>query len=213
MTSIQVDVFGAKPLSLRVMVIKQTFHKINRVWLKYEYKHTTTAIVVAILFVAFLDSTLVTGFLNLIERLGYFGAFMTGILSVSFFTTAPAIVLLVELAHTLDPIALAIVAGAGAMIGDWLLLLFFEEKILQELRPLLRKLHVHEIVARLRYRYTSWILVVVGAISLATPVPDEIGIALLGVSHFKPVYVLGICFLLNTLGILGIVVAARTFVP
>ncbi len=52
-----------------------------------------------------------------------------------------------------------------------------------------------------------------GALSLATPIPDEIGVALLGVSHFKQAYLLGICFVLNTVGILVIVFTARAFVP
>lgn len=195
------------------MPVKQTFHTLNQRWLRYEYKHTTVAVLLAVIFIILLDSTLVSALLGFVEGLGYFGAFIAGVLSVSLFTTAPAIVLLIDLANELDPIALAIVGGAGAMIGDWLLLLFFEDRIFRELKPLFRKLHIHEMIARLRYKYTSWILIVAGGISLATPIPDEIGVALLGISHFKQVYLLGICFVLNTIGILAIVMTARALVP
>lgn len=194
---------------LKIMPLKQTLHHINQLWLRYEYKHTTVALLAAALFVALLDSTVVAGLLSLVKQLGYFGAFLAGLLSVSFFTTAPAIVMLIDLANELDPIALAIVAGAGAMVGDWLLMMFFEDRVIRELKPLLRKLHIHQMVARLRYKYTSWILVVAGAISLATPIPDEIGVALLGISHFNKAYLLGVCFVLNTIGLLAIVLTAR----
>ncbi len=191
------------------MSLKSTLHSINRAWLRYEYKHTSIAVILAILFIALIDTTAVAGLLSLVKQLDYFGAFIVGVLSVSFFTTAPAIVLLIDLANELDPIALAIIGGAGAMIGDWLLMLVFEERVVRELKPLLRKLHVHEMVARLRYKYTTWILIMAGVIALSTPIPDEIGVALLGVSRIKQAYVLGICFVLNTLGILVIVLAAR----
>lgn len=188
----------------------QTFlHHLNQLWLRNEYKHTTIAVLIAVAFIALIDSTVVAGLLSLVKQLGYLGVFIAGLLSVSFFTTAPAIVMLVDLANEFDPIALAIVAGSGAMVGDWILMMFFEDRVIKELRPLLRKLHVHEMVARLRYRYTSWILVTAGAISLATPIPDEIGVALLGISHFNKAYLLGICFVLNTVGILAIVLTAR----
>lgn len=195
------------------MSIKQTLHKANQLWLRYEYKHTTIAAVVILLFIVFIDSTLVSAILNIIEHTGYFGAFVTGILTVSFFTTVPAFVLLLGLAQVLDPVALAIVAGAGAMVGDWLLMMFFEDRIVRELRPLLQRLHIRRTVNSLRRRYTSWILLVGGAIALATPIPDEIGVALLGISRFQQRYLLIICFTLNTLGILGIVLAARAIVP
>ncbi len=191
------------------MTLKSTLHSLNQAWLRYEYKHTSIAIIMAILFIALLDTTVVAGLLSLVKHLGYFGAFLVGVLSVSFFTTAPAILLLIDLANELDPVALAIIGGAGAMIGDWLLMLVFEERVVRELKPLLRKLHVHEMIVRLRYKYTSWILVMAGAIALSTPIPDEIGVALLGVSRIKQAYVLGICFILNTLGIFLIVLTAR----
>jgi membrane protein YqaA with SNARE-associated domain len=184
-------------------------HALNKIWLQYEYKHTTLALAVLILFIIFFDSALIVTALGALERLGYIGAFIAGLLSTSFFTTAPAIVTLLVLAQQLDPFAMAIVAGSGAMIGDWLLLLFFEDKVGKELRPLLRKLHIHQMVQRLRYKYTAWILWVVGIVSLATPLPDEIGVALLGMSNIKPAYMLGIAFITNTFGILVLVLAAR----
>jgi membrane protein YqaA with SNARE-associated domain len=184
-------------------------NKVNQWWLRYEYKHSTLAAIAVVVFIALLDSTVVLSFLGLVEDLGYFGAFIAGLLSVSFFTAVPAIVLLVDLANELDPVALAIVAGAGSMIGDWLLLQFFEEKVIHELKPLFHRLHLRRVVEFLRKKYTSWILLGIGSLVRATPIPDEIGLALLGISHFPKKYLLVICFILNTLGMLVLVMTAK----
>ena len=161
------------------------------------------------LFIVFFDSAIVVTALGFLEGLGYVGGFIAGILSASFITTAPAVVILLDIAKDLDSFALAVVAGAGSMIGDWLILLFLKDGIGRELAPLFKKLHLHEIVNRLRYRYTAWILWLVGIVSLATPLPDEVGIAILGISHFRPVYLLAISFVLNTIGFFALITIAR----
>lgn len=189
----------------------QLFHRANQRWLRYEYKHTTFAILLIIAFVAAFDSTIVRVVMGFVEQMGYLGAFIAGVLSVSFFTAVPAAVLLVDMANEYDPIALAIVAGAGSMIGDWLLLLFFEEKVVRELHPLFAKLGVKKLHDKLQHKYTRWVLFLLGAVIISTPLPDELGIALLGMSHIRKVYVLGICFLLNVTGLLVLIEAVRIF--
>lgn len=194
------------------MGVKQTLHRANQRWLRYEYKHTTMAVLAIVVFLALFNTTIVATLVALIEQLGYFGAFLAGLFSVSFFTAAPALVLLVDLSNEVDPIALAIIAGAGSMIGDWLLLQFFEEKVIHELAPLGRRLRLGKLTNFLRRKYTSWILVVLGSFVLASPIPDEIGLALLGISHFPRRYLLVICFVLNTLGMLALIFAARLII-
>lgn len=191
------------------MPLKQTLHHINEWWLRYEYKHTTLFILWLMLFVVFFDSAIISGLLRSVEGLGYVGAGIAGVLSVSFFTAAPAAIALIGLADRLDPIALAIVAGAGAMVGDWLLLQFFEERIFHELKPIFIKLHIHHLLMVLQHKATRWILLVLGAFVIMTPLPDEIGIGLLGISHVKPTYLLMVTFVLNTLGLLALVAIVR----
>ena len=194
------------------MLLKQTFHKLNKLWLAYEYKHTTLAIAFMLAFIIFLNSAAMIATIDFAKNLTYVGVFLVGILSVSFFTALPAFVLLVQFAQQFDPVALAIVAGAGAMIGDWLLLQFFEERVFRELKPVFSKLHVDALFKKLQRRSMAWILLLVGVVVLTTPVPDEIGIALLGISHVKKPVLLIICFALNTLGMLTIVLTARAIV-
>ncbi|MEK7660290.1 MAG: hypothetical protein AAB343_03750 [Patescibacteria group bacterium] len=50
-----------------------------------------------------------------------------------------------------------------------------------------------------------------GAIIIASPFPDEVGISLMGISQLKNWQFLVISFLLNSLGILFVVTIAKSF--
>ena len=52
---------------------------------------------------------------------------------------------------------------------------------------------------------------VMGAIIIASPFPDEVGISLMGISQLKNWQFLVISFLLNSLGILFVVTIAKSF--
>jgi membrane protein DedA with SNARE-associated domain len=178
-------------------------------WRDYEYKHTTLAFGAMLLFILLLNTALAAVVLEWVRNVGYIGAFFAGMLSTSFFTTVPALALIIDLSNDLNPFLMALVGGVGAAFGDWLLIKFFEERIIYELKPLFKKMHAPEMVRRLDYKYTRWILLLTGAFILASPIPDEIGLALMGISNFKQRYIVLICFALNTIGIFVVIELAR----
>lgn len=188
---------------------KQKRRLFNRWWLRYQYKHTTLVILTIVLFVLLIDSALLGAVFGFVEGWGYLGGFVAGILSVSFFTAVPAVVLILDLANKLEPHWLALMWALGSTIGDWLILKFYQEKIVQELHPLFKRVGLKQIVRLLRHRFTSWILFLIGAVFIASPLPDEIGIGLMGLSHLKRRYVLFMCLLLNAAGALVIILAVR----
>lgn len=194
-----------------MLYLRSQLSRLNQWWLRYEYKHTSLALLLLLLFILLLDSALMTAMFGFIEGLRYGGVFLAGVLSVSFFTAVPALILIVDMAQYLDPFAMAVVAGAGAMVGDWLLMMFFQDKIASELRPLISKFKWRRLTEQLQHKYARWIVFVMGAFAIMTPAPDEIGIALLGISHFKRVYMLTVCFILDTLGFLVLVGLVRLF--
>jgi len=184
-------------------------HTFNRWWLRYEYKHTTIAILLLAIFVFLFDTAFLNAAFDFLKQQAYVGAFVAGVLSASFFTAAPAVVLTIELATgSLDPLMLALIAGIGNAVGDILLLLFFEERIFHELRPLLRRLGFVRKRSRRRKR-ASPAMLLTGSFILMTPLPDEVGLALLGISHFPRAFIFIICLALNTLGAAVVVLAAR----
>jgi hypothetical protein len=180
-----------------------------RLWRRYQYKHTTLAVLTLILFILLLDSALLAGVFAFLGDLGYLGGLLAGVLWVSFFTAVPAVVLVIELAGKLEPHWLALTVSTGATIGDWLILTTFEDGITKEWRPLTKRLGLRKFMKFVRRKYTSWILFLVGAVIVATPFPDEVGISLMGVSHLKRSYIILMCFLLNAIGVLAIVLAVN----
>lgn len=192
---------------------KKTLQKVNRLWLSYEYKHTTIAIIALLFFVLLFDSAFMTTAFQYLNQLGYFGGLVAGMLSASLITAAPALVLVVELAQHLDPLTLALIVGLGSAIGDMILLLFFEERIFQELAPLGRKFGVARFVKRARKRRRmSTPLLLTGAFVIMTPLPDEVGLGLLGISRFPKVFIFIICLALNTLGNSLVIFTARAII-
>lgn len=189
---------------------KNNSKRLNRLWLRYEYKHTTIAVAALLLFVLLFDSALMNTIFHSLNQFGYIGGLVAGVLAASLITAAPALVLIVELAQHVDPLALALIVGLGNALGDMILLLFFDERIFHELAPLGRRLGIARRISRTRKsKRMSTPLLLTGAFVIMTPLPDEIGLGLLGISHFPRIFIFIICIALNTLGAALVIFTAR----
>jgi len=192
--------------------MRQALSKFNQWWLAYEFKHTTFAVLAILVFVFLIDSALIIGVVHSLDEFGYASGLIAGALSVSFFTTVPALVLIFDLAQKFDALTLALLVALGSVLGDWLILKFYEERIFTELGPMIEKLKLKRLKASLEQPSTRWILVVIGAFIISSPLPDEVGLALMGISRSNRWAVLGVCFVLNLIGAWLIILAAQTLV-
>lgn len=145
-----------------------------------------------------------------IGRYGYLGSAITGIFFVSTFTVVPASVVLFHLAQDLNPILVALCAGMGAVIGDLLIFRFLKDGVFDELAPIFKRFEGSYFSMLFKTPYFAWLVPVAGAIIIASPLPDELGIGLLGLSRIKTWQFVGLAFVLNSLGILAVVLLART---
>lgn len=179
-----------------------------RWWRRYEYKHTTMALAAVFGFVTALDTALVQTSLAYIEHLGVAGMIIAGALFTSFFTAAPATVILIEMAGIHSPVTVALYAGIGSVVGDWIILKVFEEKVAYELTPLVKKFRLTGMLRRIRSKRNREKTTLLGMFVIASPMPDEVGIGLLGISHLPTISLLIITFLLNTAGIFLLVLVA-----
>ena len=144
--------------------------------------------------------------------LGYLGAFIGGILFVSTFTVATATLILLVLAEGLHPIEIGIIAGAGAVIGDLLIFRFIKDSLSREVESLYNNVDSnHHLGKVLHSKYFSWTLPVIGGLLIASPLPDEIGISLMGISRMKTFQFILLSFILNSIGIF-LVIAASTII-
>ncbi len=178
-------------------------------WRHWRYKNTTLLIISLFAFFVLATTDTVKEVIAAMGSSGYIGAFIVGMLFVSVFTAAPAGVVLFNLADKLHPVEIAVVAGAGMMVGDFILFRYMRDNVFDELAPLFQKVTTHRISKLFYTPYFSWLLPILGAIFIASPGPDEIGISLLGLSKIKEWQFLLVTFCLNFAGILFVVLLAR----
>lgn len=147
---------------------------------------------------------------------GYPGAFAAGLLFSYGFTTPFAIAAFVAMAHEVNPFIAAPLAGVGAFLSDLvifeLLRVSFFGNELERLRhtSIVGRIHGllhHDTMPERLRRYSLWALT---AIVIASPLPDEIGVAMLSSTTKVGGRTFGIiCVTMNTLGILAIMLVVR----
>jgi len=178
-------------------------------WRRWKYKNTFMLIVSLVAFFYLARTPAVENIIKHVGTLGYLGAFLTGIFFVSTFTVAPAAVILFHLADQLHPLEVALLAGLGAMVGDYIIFRFMKDKVFEELLPVIRKMHTPKIKILFKSPYFAWVLPVFGAFIIASPLPDEVGVGMLGVTKIKRWQFFLLAFALNAVGIFVIVSASR----
>jgi hypothetical protein len=178
---------------------------------KWAYKNTTLLVLSVIVFVLLADTPIVHAAIRHIGSYGYLGSFVAGIFFVSTFTVAPAGLVLFHLAQDYNPILIALTAGAGGVIGDLLIFRFFKDQIFTEFAPLVKKLKKRHVFELFKSPYFAWLTPVIGAIIIASPFPDELGIGMMGLTKIKEWQFMALTYVLDTLGILVIVLFAQTY--
>lgn len=132
------------------------------------------------------------------------GSFLSGIFFTSIFTLAPAGIVLAELAELTSPTSVAFWGALGAMFGDTLLFLFIRDIFSEDLRTFLKHNPRFRIFSLHHFGFLRWLYPIIGALIIASPLPDEIGLALLGLTKTKLIVIVPLTFAMNFIGILAI---------
>lgn len=148
--------------------------------------------------------------LNLGE-FGYIGAFFAGILFVSSFTFATGAIILLVFAEALNPIELALIAGLGGVTGDFFIFKFIKDGLSKEIELIYDNFGGNHLSKLLHTKYFSWTLPVIGALIIASPFPDEIGVSLMGLSKMSIYRFLLFAFILDFIGVF-LVISASIFI-
>lgn len=132
-------------------------------------------------------------------------AFVAGIFFTSLLTIAPASIVLASLIAYAHPLEVAFAGALGAVVGDLILFYFVKDKISADIAILISRGIKHYHLDKIHSRYARWILPVMGAAVIASPLPDEIGIMLLGAAKMKTRYVIPVSFVMNFIGVLLVI--------
>ncbi len=132
----------------------------------------------------------------------YIAAFIAGICFTSFFTTPLAIAMFISIAPEMNLPVMVFIGATGAVLGDLFLFGLIRNTFADDVAYLLGKKRVHSrFAAAFQRRVFRWVLPFVGALIIASPLPDELGITLMGVSTMKVRVLVPISFAMNALGI------------
>ncbi len=144
-----------------------------------------------------------------ISSLGYLSLVILGMFFVSTFTVTPTVMILFRLTYQFDPLVVACLASVGAVLGDLIIFHFLRDQVYEELKPLFAKIHWHQASHIFKSRYIAWTTPVLGAIIIASPLPDELGVALMSGSHLKRWQFVLLSYILNSVGIFIIIELVR----
>lgn len=130
---------------------------------------------------------------------------VAGVLYTSFLSAPVSLAMLVILAQENNPIITALLAGMGAALGDILMIKFFRGNLYSDLNRVSKLMGFEKFNIILQKLHLSFALPLVGAIIVASPFPDELGLFLLGASKLRYREIALLTYILNTTGILLIV--------
>lgn len=131
--------------------------------------------------------------------------FIAGIFFTSAFTIAPSSIFLVHIANSLPVHTVAIWGGLGAVVGDLILFLFIRDRFANDLLKSLKPSLIKHIFKSFHLGFFKWFSPVLGAFIIASPLPDELGLTLMGLSKTRLYILIPISLIMNMIGIYAIV--------
>lgn len=167
-------------------------------------------LVVGIGFAVYITKTGIVGeFVTSFGAASWMGIVLAGIFFTSVFTTPASIALLSEFAHTTPLPMLAILGGMGAVLGDCIIFFFVKDRVSEDFNYLFSKSKESRFSHIFKRRLFRFFIPFLGALIIASPLPDEIGITMLGMAKIRSRIFFLVSFIMNTIGILIIGLIAK----
>jgi len=182
---------------------------------QFEWKHQNLIFLIVSLIVAYvlIGSTSVHETIKGIGSFGYVGSFFAGMFFTYALTAAPASAALFVLGNTLrTPFIIAVIGACGAVISDYIIFRFVRDRLMKEIRTTEREIFGHEIKLKINQNgLAAKMIPILAGLIIASPLPDEFGVALLTAVKIRTRSFIQYSFILNLLGIFIITsIAAAT---
>jgi hypothetical protein len=177
------------------------------------YRHLiidAVIIVISIVVTIILVKTkIIANLITSTNQLWWLDNFIAGIFFTSIFTSAPATAVLGTMAQTKPVVLTALIGGAGAALGDIIIFQFIKNKLAVDFLYIINTSQSEKLISIFKLKHFRWFLAFLGALVIASPLPDEIGLMMMGLSKMRLALFLPLSFILNSLGILIIGWLAR----
>ena len=137
-----------------------------------------------------------------ISGLGYFGAFISGILFAYGFTAAPATAVFLILGKTQNIFLFSVIGGFGAFLGDTIIFKLVKFSLLDEILKLEKEKIFRNHWLHFSKHTKKYFIMIFAGFIYASPFPDEIADSILASSKDISFRVFAIIsFVMNTVGI------------
>lgn len=153
-------------------------------------------------------------------KLGYLGAFLTGLIWPFTFATPLASASFFYLAQTVDIWALVAIGSTGALVSDLLISKLFKGGVFNELEKIWKiykhdhrqsftRQHKPHLIKLFHARPLHFISLFTGIIVLFSPLPDEIGLEMLSYYKLSPTKLVILSLVSSTVAIWIVASASR----
>lgn len=147
---------------------------------------------------------------NFSRSFGLLSVFVAGMMFASTFTITIGGLILLNLSSVIAPFPLISFAILGAVLTDIIIFKLINHSVTDQVLPVFAKVnHKSHLYKLLHTPYFSWTLSILGILIIASPLPDELGISLLGLSQIRPGRFFLITFLSHTIGISSLILAGK----
>jgi hypothetical protein len=136
-------------------------------------------------------------------------SFLAGMFFTSVFTIGPAAVAIVGLSQSVPALDLAFFGAIGATFVDLSMFAFLRDRVSKDARSFFKSSFRKRFVSFFHFGLIKWVVIGSGALVIASPFPDEAGLAILSLVKIKPYQLVLITASMNFLGILFLAKAAQ----
>jgi hypothetical protein len=138
-----------------------------------------------------------------IIRAAYAGTFFAGMMFSYGFTTPFAVALFLILGQQQNLLLAGLIGGLGALLSDLIIFKFIRHTFDNEIKLLAHEKLILYVEHKLPRVVRHYIVPIIGGFIIASPLPDELGVAILASSlHLSTKKFIVLSYLFNTIGII-----------
>jgi hypothetical protein len=194
---------------------------------KFEWKHHNIILLIISIIIAYyiLKFRPISSLIQGLNHLGHVAAFILGMLFTYALTAAPAAAVIYNLGQNFNPLIIAFIGAFGSVISDYIIFRFIRDKLMNEIKLLAEEINsltrpisslvfseeIRVIIWRRIARSRIWkiLIPVIAGFIIASPLPDELGVAIFGAAKYEPRKFLIFSYCMNFIGILVLASAAK----
>lgn len=144
------------------------------------------------------------------QEIEFIGSVIAGIFFTSVFTISIATAVLGEIAvESQSIIQVAFFGALGSVIGDLVIFNFVKDSLTEDIKFLVEHIKAGRLAHAFHFKVSKWLIPFIGALIIASPLPDELGISMMGFAKLKAPLFVAISFTFNFLGILIVGLIAK----